>query len=116
MVNVQSIMNLVPWNPQITAVIPRNNSVSDGLPFGRVVKSLIQVAIVPKGGVTQFTTDSQIAVTLDKRVDLHEIRVATDTFTHRPQPRSDCLRRIAWRSEQLRTAPRLACWTQEPLA
>lgn len=61
-VNEDTTIDFVPLKTKITAIVARNDLISDSFPFIGLVKTLIQITIEPESLVSNTAADSQVIV------------------------------------------------------
>lgn len=61
-VNKDTTIDLVSLKTKITAIIARNDLISDSFPLRGLVKTLIQITIEPKSLISNAAADSQVIV------------------------------------------------------
>lgn len=63
-VNEDTTIDFVSFKTKITAIIARNDLISDSFPLGGLVKTLIQITIEPESLISNATADSQVIVSI----------------------------------------------------
>lgn len=61
-VNEDTTIDFVSFKTKITAIVARNDLVSDSFPLSGLVKTLIQITIEPERLISNATPDSQVIV------------------------------------------------------
>lgn len=60
--NEDTTINFVSFKAKITAIIARNDLISDSFPLSGLVKTLIQIPIEPESLISNAAADSQVIV------------------------------------------------------
>jgi len=61
-VDEDTTIDFVPLKTKITAIIARNDLISDSFPLSGLVKTLVQITIEPESLISNAATDSQVIV------------------------------------------------------
>lgn len=79
-VNEDTTIDFVSLKTKITAIIARNDLISDSFPLGGLVKTLIQITIEPERLISNATADSQIIVPIFDGVKKNKCVIALYHF------------------------------------
>ena len=64
MVNQYLSIYLVAFYSKVTSVISNNHKITNGLPFHRTIKNLIQISVKPKSVCTDNSAQTKILISL----------------------------------------------------
>lgn len=74
--NENATVDLVSFDTQITALIPNDHSITNQLPFMRVVKQLIDVSVESEGRYTDTLSELEILEAFLERIQTPKLRIS----------------------------------------
>lgn len=78
MVDVEPRVNLIPLNPQVTAIVPRNDVMSDLSPLAGRVETLVYVSRVAKRRLSYRPSDGKVSEPLLECVELGKLGIRSN--------------------------------------
>src|ERR1044072_8588697 len=107
--DVETMMNVIAVNPQITSIVPMDDMPPDLTPFCRSVEPLIDVSIETERILTGDTSQTQILKSFIQCVKTSKLGIPSNPHSHafrNNRSQEDCLGKSAWRREPWYTSLR----------
>lgn len=88
MVDVDLVINGITFYAEIAAIVSHDDLISNPTPFGRMVKTLVQVPVVSESIFTNFTIQLQVFKPLDKCLEFGQLCVCPKISATHPDHRN----------------------------
>lgn len=95
--DIETLVDLKPFDSQITAIVPKNDLASELTPLSRHVERLVHVTIESEGGVSHRPVELEVGVPLFKSFEAPQLGVASI-----PHRRTSLLAVLPRRTDALR--------------